>query len=154
MTEEKYELPEDESIVVDVGQGKIVDEKELSHWERLKLAAQKANIPIKEPKEDCRHCYGRGYTGFDKEIPIACKCIFSKEDLEANKGQMFLNRSRIRRIEKIKHLDHKEVFNRKLKEMGLVRVDKDLYKNKNNKFFKWEESKKNFILFLKGNKND
>lgn len=84
---------------------------ELSTWEKIKHIAESNNIKVNDPKESCKDCYGRGYTGerilardndnnvIDKE-PIPCNCIFPKDTKDENMG-VIPNRKMRRKMEKI-----------------------------------------------------
>ena len=83
-----------EILVDEKGEQKEVREVPISAtpFERMKIVADNAGIDIKDPKKNCKHCYGRGYVGFvndpkdkddkDKE-PVPCHCIFTKKQIEA-----------------------------------------------------------------------
>ena len=42
-----------------------------------------------DPKKNCKHCYGRGYIGFDTETGgfVHCKCVMRKKKEEDNSGK-------------------------------------------------------------------
>jgi hypothetical protein len=81
----------------------------LSPLERIQHAAKKFNVPIREPKKSCKHCHGRGYTGFKsgpKKEPVPCKCIYPKMNAMTelafeNRNQYAINRKQRRQYEKI-----------------------------------------------------
>ncbi|HON83257.1 MAG TPA: hypothetical protein PLI22_03860 [Caldisericia bacterium] len=57
--------------------------KNMDPWNVIVAGAAVLNLKINDPKKDCKHCYGRGYIGFQKNRqPIPCNCIFNKEDLK------------------------------------------------------------------------
>lgn len=61
-------------------QGNVVDPKNVTMFQRLKLAAKNIGQEINDPDPKCKKCYGRGYTGIntDGNIPQPCTCIYKK----------------------------------------------------------------------------
>lgn len=57
------------------------DYRGLDPWMIIVESARAMGIKLNRPKENCKHCHGRGYIGrhADSGEPIACKCIFEKE---------------------------------------------------------------------------
>ena len=82
----------------------------------------------------------RGYTGFypDTPMPVACKCVFPKESWDAYKDHIPNTRRNQDRFVKLNQLYMKKPKNNLIKRMNLNQVGKDLYKNKNGKFFTWD----------------
>jgi hypothetical protein len=50
----------------------------------IKKSAAAQGIVLKNPEPNCKRCHGRGWIGVDAKtgIPVVCKCIFFKEDLD------------------------------------------------------------------------
>lgn len=60
-----YEVPEDEVDLLDKGQ-----------------------LPLNEfPKDNCKHCYGKGYTSRDKvtDTVILCRCMVKRTTIDLTK---------------------------------------------------------------------
>lgn len=78
----EYDLPEIKEAAVDNETGEIVDLDSLSHWEKIVLAAKDANITLREPKHNCKKCYGRGYVGINTKdgVPVVCSCALPKKE--------------------------------------------------------------------------
>jgi hypothetical protein len=55
-----YDLPKDVVEEVPV-QGDDRKFSELSHYEKIKLAASQNGVDVLKPKSSCKHCLGRGY---------------------------------------------------------------------------------------------
>lgn len=74
----------------------LVDkEREMSEEEKhdpariaklIRDAAKQQGIMLKGPDRHCKRCHGRGWIGIDSKtgMPLCCRCIFFKEDLEAS----------------------------------------------------------------------
>lgn len=44
-----------------------------------KIAANVNKKTYKEPKKNCKHCYGRGFIGYLnglKSLPVPCRCVY------------------------------------------------------------------------------
>jgi hypothetical protein len=73
--------------------------KALPIFEQIKKTMDKFGVQVKDPKQSCNKCYGRGYTGKKKGSgePIPCSCImpdmnFSTEQAYENRSQLPQNR--------------------------------------------------------------
>lgn len=134
-----YALPTPKEVIFDTEKGAVVEE-DLAPLELLKLSAEKAGIKIKDPNPNCKKCYGRGYVGFESgsKIPRGCNCLFTKEDLEQQRGNILLNKktTRVLMDMNIRHIKSRK--ENQVKSMGLVCVDKNLFKNKKGIFFVWD----------------
>lgn len=89
----------------DTGSGELVDDKELTIFQKIKIIAQRMGYEINDPKKDCRKCWGRGYTGLKKDTkePVLCSCIFKPED-RANMQQspdQKMSRAQRRHMDKV-----------------------------------------------------
>lgn len=75
---EQYKDPTKDEKFIDVHKGTLLDKKDVPALLQIKSFYEQNNIKIGEPKSGCRHCYGRGYTGFDikAQIWIPCQCLF------------------------------------------------------------------------------
>jgi hypothetical protein len=73
-----YDRPEDRSVLVDVKDGKALDNDKIPKLEIIKAMAKKTGTEISDPKKDCRHCNGRGYEYLDAKThaPIPCVCLY------------------------------------------------------------------------------
>lgn len=89
----------------DTGSGELLDSKELTIFQKIKILAQKMGYEINDPKKDCRKCWGRGYTALKKDThePILCMCIFKPEDKAnmQNTPTQKLSRVQRRRMSKL-----------------------------------------------------
>ena len=115
-----YNLPEDEEIFVDEQDGSIKLDKDLSPFEKIQVVAKKNKVKINDPKKNCKHCYGRGYIGFDinkENYPVPCTCIYPSETRQQkpslapnykSKRKMMLLQKRFTR--RIKRAAHREAF--------------------------------------------
>lgn len=65
---------------IDPATGEVIDRSKLSPFEQIKQMAKSIGQTINDPKKDCKHCHGRGYTGInlDGNIPVACDCIYKE----------------------------------------------------------------------------
>lgn len=142
---EGYKLPDIEEVVIDTNQNKLVDNKSLTPWDMIELTAKQNNIAINKPKDDCRKCFGRGYNGFSEGIPQPCKCIFPKESIAQDKNRIWVNRSVRKYLDDAKIREFSQDKTNKIKDMGLVQIDRNLYKNRKGKKFQWDGNK-NFVL--------
>lgn len=82
---------------IDPATGEVIDRSQLSPFEQIKQMAKTIGQTINEPNKNCKHCYGRGYTGInlDGNVPVACDCIY-KEWYKENpkKNQNFFPENR------------------------------------------------------------
>lgn len=80
----------DMTEVLPANENKTVDLKSMDPWVIIVESARAAGITINKPKENCKRCHGRGYIGrhADTGEPIACNCIFPKEALDREMGQI------------------------------------------------------------------
>jgi len=78
LTGQKYEAPEDQDKFVDTTKGELIDKSKLTDFDVIKAVAKQTNTEIKNPRTSCKHCYGRGYIGWDSvtKAPIPCNCIY------------------------------------------------------------------------------
>ena len=75
--------------------GAVLDYKDVSPLEVIKKYAEKQNIPLKEPRSNCKHCYGRGYIGrlANNGAPVPCNCIYPPEVKNAPSQLIVENRA-------------------------------------------------------------
>lgn len=115
----EYEFPEDKTHFIDTEKGEVVKDKNLTPWQIIKLTAQEIGAKIKDPRNNCKHCYGRGYVGFNANTkePVPCRCIYLKEDIDENdlKGTQ-MNISRKQKREYIRYMK-REAKKKKKKEI-------------------------------------
>ena len=59
-------------------------------WLVIVEAAQAMGIKIQKPKPNCKKCHGLGYVGRRAESgePVACNCIFPKEEYDRDIGDV------------------------------------------------------------------
>lgn len=84
-----------------------VDLKTMDPWIIIVESARAAGIMINRPKQNCKHCHGRGYIGRHAGTgePIACNCIFPKTNSDKDIGQIQYrpqNRAERRKLERSK----------------------------------------------------
>ena len=90
-----------ENIYIDNDNNIITNEDlNITPMDVIRKLADKIGHEIKEPKSDCKKCYGRGYIGRDSKTkaPIPCSCIFVD----------YNNSNNIRMFEKTRKLSRKE----------------------------------------------
>jgi len=95
-TQADYKPIQNKESVVDIQSGVVTNIRKLQPMEQLRVASQRANITLNEkPKSNCKHCYERGYIGYNPDkSPIICRCMFPKETEEQakeNKGKVPLH---------------------------------------------------------------
>jgi hypothetical protein len=122
MLDNNYDLPEDRNEFINDSTGEVIKKEDLNPFEVIKRIAQRTGTVIREPKENCKKCYGKGYTAIraDTKAPVECKCIFpprtkeqKEEDLQL--AQRFLKHPRsVRR--KMQRDMKKKIQKQKLKE--------------------------------------
>lgn len=66
------------------------DFKSMDPWRIIVETAQAAGIEIHKPKPNCKKCHGRGYVGrhADTGEPVACTCIFPKQEFDREIGNV------------------------------------------------------------------
>lgn len=96
-----YEQIKPENVLLDPKNNTILDPND--PLTKIKTAAKMMNIAIKDPKKDCKKCYGRGYTGTKVATgePVPCICIFEKKDQLLNFPIKY-NRKQRRELERKK----------------------------------------------------
>lgn len=79
-----YNAPEERESFVDTNKGEVIDKSKLSPMDVIRAMANKLNNKISEPRDGCKHCFGRGYVGFDSKskAPVPCGCLFRHHSLE------------------------------------------------------------------------
>lgn len=102
----QYELPQDESFFVDQSSGEVVDSKDLTPFQIIKLTAQQMDIKVQDPRKGCKKCYGRGYVGINTSTkePVPCRCIytFEQKQQEAKENKRtFVTRKQRRLMERM-----------------------------------------------------
>jgi hypothetical protein len=60
--------------------GEVIDEANVTVLDKMKISARAIGQELGDPDKNCKHCYGRGYTGIniDGNIPQPCKCLYKK----------------------------------------------------------------------------
>ena len=96
MESESYNSPELMTEKLEINKS-----SKLRGFDFIKSLALQNKIHIKEPKQSCNKCYGRGFIGTDMKThnPIPCKCIFRGLP-QVGENQVFKNYKQ-RRREKI-----------------------------------------------------
>lgn len=94
-----------------------IDISHLSHLDKIKYAAEKFGVLIQDPKPNCKHCHGRGYTGMKwnpvqkkNTEPVACSCIYPKMTVAEKDNferRPFVPKNRKERRLLIKHISKK-----------------------------------------------
>jgi len=74
---QEYDIPELEESFID-DSGEVQSKKDLTPFQIIKEIGRQNGYEVKDPKKSCKKCYGRGYTGIEKDtrIPLPCSCIF------------------------------------------------------------------------------
>jgi hypothetical protein len=106
LTDSKYDVPESVNAYVDTTDGTVVKKEDLTPWEIIKSIAKQNNVEIKDPSKSCKHCFGRGFEGFETntKMPVPCRCIYrgrteNKKESEALYDSTKLT-SKITRLQK------------------------------------------------------
>lgn len=98
--------------------GNVVDYKDVSPMEVIKKLAEQQKIQLKEPKSNCKHCYGRGWIGrLQNGAPLECSCIYPPDVKKKNANIVFENRAlkRNKKYKKQKAIQEIMEFNERLK---------------------------------------
>jgi len=77
----KYVNPIKRNAVVGAD-GAVIDYKNIDPLDVIKKFAEKQGITLKDPKSNCKRCYGRGYVGrlaSQGGAPVPCDCIYPPE---------------------------------------------------------------------------
>lgn len=92
MNDEQMFVPTDEAKL----QQKYLEEHPL---EAIKAAAEGIGLILNDPKPNCKHCHGRGFTGRNHNTrePIPCSCLFPKYESQRESGEMILPQNRAQR---------------------------------------------------------
>jgi hypothetical protein len=127
LTTETYDLPSNKDSFIDVKDGKMIEKADLSPFEIIKAVAEQTGTAIRNPRNSCKKCHGRGFMGtdFKTQMPIPCNCIYpTKTDVQKMNEMMYdnnrlggkLNRDQRRRMDKFykKHL--KQLIRKKKEE--------------------------------------
>lgn len=96
LTGAQYDVPDSADKFVDTKDGSVLDKKDLTPFQMIKAIAKQNNHSIKDPKDGCSKCYGRGYEGIDSEtkMPIPCRCLFrGKTKTEKDADIMYDNKN-------------------------------------------------------------
>lgn len=64
------------------------DLRTMDPWRIIVDTARQVGTILNQPKENCKHCHGRGWIGrkADSGEPIPCKCIFPKQEFDRDIG--------------------------------------------------------------------
>lgn len=107
-----YENVDVEDVFTNDDSDNVISESDLhiTAFDVIKKLAEQMGQEIVDPKSNCKHCHGLGYTGRDSKskAPIPCKCI------QPN----FNNEKNIRLYEQTRKLSRKE---RRLREKQIRR---------------------------------
>jgi len=89
------------NILVDKDKNEVIDNTNTTPWMIIKAVAERTGITVKDPRKDCKNCYGRGYIGFNSKSkePVPCSCIFTAEQKEKDRP-FKMNRAQKRKMEK------------------------------------------------------
>lgn len=117
----EYDDIENESVIFDTESNKVLEKEDITPWDIIKTMAQTMGTPIRDPRENCVHCYGRGYVGFraGTKEPVPCQCIFTDTQKEKD-IPLKLNREQRRKLQKnFKKLNKKGIkLNKKEEEIN------------------------------------
>jgi hypothetical protein len=102
---EKYESNKVEELI-DSESGEVIDRKKLTPMDYIKAIAKKLGQTIKNPKSNCKFCYGRGHINYispgSDTMPVPCRCIYTKESSESEqKMPVTHNRKQRRQMDKM-----------------------------------------------------
>lgn len=72
-----YDNVETEEVLIN-GNSEVVEAQDVTPFDVIRKLAEGLGQTIKDPKPNCKDCYGRGYTGRDAstKAPIPCHCIY------------------------------------------------------------------------------
>lgn len=99
LNKEEYTKVEPNKVLIDPSTGTVEDPND--PLVKIKVASKMMGINIKDPEQDCKKCYGKGYVSIkvDTKEPVPCICIFEKKDRQVNFPIKY-NREQRRKIEK------------------------------------------------------
>lgn len=132
LTDQKYEIPKDEDKFIDTAKGEFIDKSKLTPFDVIRAVAKQTGTKIKNPRSGCKHCYGRGYIGWDykTKAPIPCNCIYPPktpdQKLQDNKEQtsIYLTRKTIKQLKKLIKMEKKLIKKqRELEEKRLKNIE-------------------------------
>ncbi len=142
---ENYSLPEKKEVVLDLGQNKLSDVKDLSPIERIVVTARENKIELIDMDiskgyvdTGCRKpgCWGRGYISWDGIIPNPCSCIFKEKNENTNLAP---NRTKTRRWVDAVRKEVAFIKDKQAKAMNLRNVGNGFWKSKNGIDFIWSK---------------
>jgi hypothetical protein len=127
LTGQNYQAPDDVDKFIDTSKDEIVDKSKLTHWDVIKAVAKQNNVEIRNPRSGCKHCYGRGYIGWDNKTgaPIPCSCIyppktFDQKLMESNIDKKnvpaHLNKKKLKQLKKLIKSEKKLINKQKREE--------------------------------------
>lgn len=133
--EQKYDLPEEVSSLVDVNEGKVVEAKDVKPIDVIKALARRYKWDISDPSKGCHKCYGRGYEGKNADgSPVPCRCLFRKRNNQERQkddtvGEAYKNMNRSKRRKLIKYI-HKKINDIKRNNPEIIqKVKEDVINN-------------------------
>jgi len=110
-----YDIEANNNAFIDEETNEIIDQKNLTKFQQIKLISQKLGLEVNNPNKSCRDCNGVGVIGVDhkNKRPIPCPCIYSKEDRKKNRENFqnnltFMNRRMRRKYSKQIALSNKK----------------------------------------------
>lgn len=75
-----YKVDHKKEALVNTASGEVTtpEQKPMTPWDLIVQTAKAMNVEIRDPKKNCKNCFGRGWTGIDvtTKNPVVCQCIF------------------------------------------------------------------------------
>jgi len=98
-TDAKYDTPDDADAFVETGEGKVIKREDMTPFEIIKSIAKENGTELKDPKESCRYCYGRGYEGLESvtKSPVPCRCLFRGKTKKEKESESAYDSGKINR---------------------------------------------------------
>jgi hypothetical protein len=127
--QQEYDQPNDRSRLVDIHEGKVLDNKDIPPMELIKALAKKYNWKISDPSSGCGKCYGRGYEGkLSDGSPVPCRCLFRHRTVNERKQDQVMAEAQVydrkNRKSMLKFI-HKKIMEAKKSNPNLIKEIKE-----------------------------
>jgi hypothetical protein len=75
---QQYAKLDKKDVIIDPHKGEVIDKKDLTPFQIIKSVAESTGTKVQDPRPGCKHCYGRGFVGYEctTNMPIPCSCIY------------------------------------------------------------------------------
>jgi len=130
---EEYVAPAPVEKFIDSVTGEVIDKSKLTHWQKIKIAAEATGTQVREPKSGCKKCFGRGYDIYLQDgTPHPCNCIYpNKTEAEKMKDQSLSSFAVNRKMKRDAMKENKNLSNKlaNLIREGKIKIKKELEKD-------------------------